>query len=265
MEVYSGFAEVYDTFMDNVPYEEWCDYICDILAGHGITEGLIVDLGCGTGKMTRLLQKRGFDMIGIDLSEEMLEIARSHEEDSLEGPYRTALKKSEHPILYLQQDMREFELYGTVRAIICICDSINYVLEPEELLQVFRLANNYLDPKGIFLFDMNTMYKYREILADSVICENRDTECFTWENYFDEDSCINEYALNIFVQQENGLYERFEEFHYQKAYEICDVEELIRQSGLELLEIYGEGTHEAPAGDCERVYFVTREQGKFCV
>ena len=135
---YQGFAEVYDLFMDNVPYEEWGAAIVQILKEYGILEGLILDLGCGTGKMTRLLQRAGYDMIGADVSEEMLGIAREWEgEDS--------------SILYLNQDMRELELYGTVKAVISICDSINYILEEEELLDVFSLVNNYLDPGGIFL------------------------------------------------------------------------------------------------------------------
>lgn len=247
MEAYTGFAEVYDDFMDNVPYEAWCEYLCRILHEHGITEGLVLDLGCGTGQMTRLMKQRGYDMIGVDLSGEMLEIARTHEDEG---------------ILYLQQDMREFELYGTVAAVICVCDSLNYLLEKEELLQVFSLVNNYLDPQGIFIFDLNTMYKYREILGETTICENRETECFLWENYFDDESCINEYALNIFVQRENGLYERYEEYHYQKAYEIPEVARLVEQSGLKMLNIYGEGGFEAPAEDCERVYFVAQEQRK---
>ena len=152
MEAYTSFAQVYDTFMDNVPYEDWSDRIRTILRQYGITGGLALDLGCGTGKMTELLAEAGFDMIGVDNSEDMLELAM--EKRLVSG----------HDILYLLQDMQEFELYGTVGAIVSVCDSINYITDEEELLEVFRLANNYLDPHGIFLFDFNTEYKYREIL-----------------------------------------------------------------------------------------------------
>lgn len=247
MEPYTGFAGVYDRFMDNVPYEAWCDYICGVLASYGVTEGLVLDLGCGTGKMTRLLKARGYDMIGVDVSGEMLEIARDGEDSG---------------ILYLQQDMRELELYGTVAAVVCVCDALNYLLEPKDLGRVFSLVNNYLDPGGIFLFDMNTPYKYREVMGDSVFCENREHESFIWENYFDGETCVNEYDLTLFVEQKPGLFARLEEIHYQRAYEIEEVEMILQKSGLRLLSVCGEGTDAPPQETCERVYFIAREQGK---
>ena len=152
MEAYTGFAAVYDRFMDNVPYAEWAEYVRELLEGYGIRDGLVLELGCGTGTMTELLAGYGYDMIGVDCSEEMLDAAMEKRE------------ASGHEILYLLQDMREFELYGTVRAVVSVCDSVNYILEAQELCQVFALVNNYLDPGGIFLFDFNTDYKYREIV-----------------------------------------------------------------------------------------------------
>ena len=182
-EMYGGFAGVYDRFMDNVPYEEWCGRLTALLREHGCEGGLLADLGCGTGTMTELLAEAGYDMIGIDSSEEMLEIAMDKRE------------RSGHDILYLLQDMREFELYGTVGGIVCVCDSINYITDYRDLVQVFRLVNNYLDPGGVFIFDFNTLHKYRDILGDRTIAENRETESFIWDNYFDEESRINEYEL----------------------------------------------------------------------
>ena len=146
MEAYTSFAKVYDQFMDNVPYEDWAQYLHGVLEMYGIWDGLVLELGCGTGTMTELLSGYGYDMIGVDCSEEMLDAAMEKREES------------GHDILYLLQDMREFELYGTVRAVVSVCDSINYILEEKELEQVFRLVNNYLDPGGIFLFDFNTEY-----------------------------------------------------------------------------------------------------------
>ena len=150
MEAYRSFAQVYDLFMDNVDYDSWSSYLIGLLKRYGVDSGLVLELGCGTGNMTERLARAGYDMIGVDCSEDMLEIAQ---EKKLESGL---------DILYLEQDMREFELYGTVRAVVSVCDSLNYILEEEELLQVFRLVNNYLDPGGIFLFDLNTVQKYRE-------------------------------------------------------------------------------------------------------
>ncbi|MBO5373139.1 MAG: class I SAM-dependent methyltransferase [Lachnospiraceae bacterium] len=245
MEAYSGFAEVYDLFMDNVPYEEWCAYVLKILHQNNIKDGLLLDLGCGTGKMTRLLAKAGYDMIGIDLSEEMLGIAKEQEEES--------------GILYLNQDMREFELYGTVRAVVSLCDSMNYITEEEDLLTVFELVNNYLDPGGIFVFDLNTLYKYKEILGETTICENREEGSFIWDNYYDEEEQINEYDLTLFIREEDGRYAKYEETHYQRGYELDVVKELIRQAGLEFVACFKEGSFEAPEEKSERVYFIARE------
>lgn len=247
MAAYTEFARVYEELMDNVPYEAWCEYLTDILAEYDISDGLVLELGCGTGTMTRLFAKKGYDMIGVDASEDMLSVARERE---CEG------------ILYLLQDMREFELYGTVRAVISVCDSMNYILEEEDLLTVFKLVNNYLDPGGIFVFDMNTMHKYRDVIGDSVIGENREDVSFIWENYFDGESCVNEYALTMFVQKENGLYEKQEEFHYQRAYEIDQVIDLLEKAGMEVLSVYAEGSRDLPDAESERVYFVAREHGK---
>ncbi|MBO6164243.1 MAG: methyltransferase domain-containing protein, partial [Lachnospiraceae bacterium] len=143
-QAYTGFAEVYDRFMENVPYDDWEAWIASRLESEGYAGQLVLELGCGTGIMTERLAARGYDMIGVDLSEDML--AEAMEKRSLSG----------HNILYLQQDMREFELYGTVAAVVCICDSLNYITARRDLAQVFRLVNNYLDPGGLFLFDFNT-------------------------------------------------------------------------------------------------------------
>ena len=247
---YEGFAYVYDTFMDNVPYGEWAEYVTGILQEYGITDGLVLDLGCGTGSMTELLAEKGYDMIGVDLSADMLEIAMDKR------------SKKGLDILYLQQDMREFELYGTVRAIVCVCDSINYLESEEDLLEVFRLANNYLDPGGIFVFDLNTPYKYREILGDSVIAENRDECSFIWENTFYEEDGVNEYDLTIFCREEGDLYRKYVETHFQKAFDPEEVKKRILEAGMEFVAVYDAFTREAPKQDSERLYFIARERGK---
>lgn len=244
MEAYSGFAEVYDLFMDNVPYEDWCRYLVSLFHQYGIADGLVLDLGCGTGKMTRLLANAGYDMIGVDVSEEMLGIAMTQEQDG---------------ILYLNQDMREFELYGTVKAVVCLCDSINYLMEEEDLFAVFKLVNNYLDPGGIFVFDLNTLYKYREILGESTICENREEGSFIWENYYEKATQINEYDLTLFIREEDGRYRKYEETHFQRGYSLERIKELVEAAGLEWVACYQAFTMEAPKEDSERVCILARE------
>lgn len=289
MEAYTSFAQVYDLFMDNVPYEEWSEYIISLLKEEKIENGLVLDLGCGTGKLTRLLAKAGYDMIGIDYSEDMLEIAREYQYDNsiveveqipnaeeiepLSEEVRRSdedlVKIEEMPqeenasnILYLLQDMREFELYGTVRAIISICDSMNYILEEEDLLQVFKLVNNYLDPKGVFIFDMNTRYKYASLLGETTITENREEGSFIWENYFDEEEDINQYDLTLFIREEGDLYRKYEETHYQRVYDLDTVKHLLKEAGMQFVAAYDAFTKEPVREDSERIYIIAREYGK---
>ena len=251
MEAYTSFAAVYDTLMDNIPYEEWEKYLKSLLYEYGVREGLVLELGCGTGNMTEILAQSGYDMIGVDNAEEMLEIA-------IEKRMKSGLD-----ILYLQQDMREFELYGTVKAIVSVCDSVNYILEEEELEEVFRLVNNYLDPGGVFIFDFNTVYKYREILGDQTIAENREECSFIWDNYYYEEERINEYELSLFIREgDSELYRKYQETHFQKAYDLETMKRLITQSGLEYITAYDAFTKEAPTRVSERIYVIARERGK---
>jgi len=253
MDSYTSFASVYDTFMDNVPYERWRAFLFDLLQEHGISEGLVLDLGCGTGNMTELLADAGYDMIGIDNSQEMLAFA---EEKKL---------SSGQDILYLLQDMRSFELYGTVKAVVSICDSVNYITRPEELAGVFRLISNYLDPSGIFIFDFNTEYKYREILGNQTIAESREDCCFIWDNFYDENDCINEYELNFFVREEDdekGRYQRWQETHFQRGYTLEEMKKLLSIADLEFVTAYDDFTKGKPSKVSERILVVAREQGK---
>ncbi|MGN0348669.1 MAG: class I SAM-dependent DNA methyltransferase [Roseburia sp.] len=249
MEAYKSFAQVYDLFMDDVPYQEWSNYIIALLREHGIEDGLLLDLGCGTGTLTGLLAKAGYDMIGADSSAEMLEIARER-------------MAPEDNILYLLQDMREFELFGTVRAVISSCDSLNYLLEEEDLKKVFRLVNNYLDPKGIFLFDLNTVYKYKEILGEATRSESREAGSFIWENYFDEETKINEYDLTLFIREERGLYRKYEETHYQRAYSLETIKKLLSEAGMEFVAAYDAFTKEPVKEESERMHIIAKENGK---
>ena len=281
MEAYTDFAQVYDELMDETPYEEWCDYLVTLLEKHGVSKNdadvtkgkdetddmnvadtasecveknlaqernTILDLGCGTGTLTELLARRGYDMIGIDNAQEMLQIA-------LEKRERSGL-----PILYLLQDMREFELYGTVGAVISVCDSLNYLLEESDIIKTFRLVNDYLYPRGLFIFDFNTVYKYAQVIGDATIAENREDCSFIWENYYHEAEEINEYDLTVFVAgQEGGCFRRFQEVHYQRGYRLEQMMDFLGQAGLSFVEAIDADTHGEVTGESERIYVVARK------
>ncbi len=249
MEAYSSFAQVYDMFMDNVPYEEWSRYLIGLLKEYGIEDGLVADLGCGTGKITRLLSDAGYDMIGVDNAAEMLEIAREIQED-----------EERDDIWYLLQDMRELELSGEVNAMVSICDSMNYILEEEELKEVFLRVKEYLQTGGIFIFDMNTLHKYRDMIGETTIAENREEGSFIWDNYFYEDEMVNEYELTLFIREENGLFRKYEETHYQKAYELDTVKRLIEEADLKFVTAYDAFTREPVNRDSERMYIIARKE-----
>ena len=275
MEAYTDFAQVYDEFMDETPYEEWCAFLVGMLGRYGLKEvadedsrllddtyvisdgpneqhlrqerNTILDLGCGTGTLTQLLARKGYEMIGVDNAQEMLRIAmEKRDESGLD-------------ILYLLQDMREFELYGTVGAVVSVCDSINYLLEEEEVLRTFKLVHTYLYPGGVFIFDFNTVYKYSQIIGDATIAENREDCSFIWENYYHEAEEINEYDLTIFVRSKEALFQRFQETHYQRGYRLEQMCRLVEQAGLKILETLDADTREAAGQESERVYIVAKK------
>ena len=250
MESYGKFASVYDMFQDNVNYREWTEYIVETLAQDEIKDGLVLELGCGTGTVTEMLAEAGYDMIGIDNSEEMLAEAMEKRVES------------GHNILYLLQDMQDFELYGTVRAVISVCDSMNYLTDEEDLEYVFALVNNYLDPGGLFVFDMNTIHKYRDVIGDTTIAEDREDGSFIWENSYDQEKNLNVYELALFLPREDGLYEKCEEEHVQRAYSIETIKRMIEKAGMELVAVYYAYTRNPGDENCERLTFIAREHGK---
>lgn len=251
MEAYTEFAQVYDLFMEEIDYDVWAEHLIGLLRDAGIRDGLVCDLCCGTGEITERLAAAGYDMIGIDASAEMLEKAIAKRD------------VSGRDILYLQQDAREFELYGTVCAVISTCDSLNYVTEPAELAEVFRLVNNYLDPGGLFLFDLNTARKYEKI-GDETIAENRPEGSFIWENAFDPETQINEYLLTLFLPEPQSTvhYRKVEEYHAQRAYESGEIRTLLERAGMTYVSAYDGYTSEPAREGSERLFYVARECGK---
>ena len=219
-------------------------------------------------------------MIGVDNAQEMLQIAMEKRE------------RSGLPILYLLQDMREFELYGTVGAVVSVCDSLNYLLEKEDIVQTFRLVNNYLYPQGIFVFDFNTVYKYATVIGDATIAENREDCSFIWENYYHEEQEINEYDLTVFVSEDRmrqgmdvtreegmehgadamrkdggetvqgGRFRRFQEVHYQRGFCLEQMKEFLAEAGLVFVEAQDADTHKKVRAESERIYVVARRGGE---
>lgn len=280
MESYTDFAEVYDEFMDETPYEAWCERIIRLIETYGVSKpyskeahkeeaysnaeeclseeelallserNLVLDLGCGTGTLTEMMAELGYDMMGIDMSYDMIQVAMEKREES------------GNDIMYLCQDMRELELYCTVGTVLCICDSINYLLKPDEVLETLKRVNNYLYPKGVFIFDFNTDYKYREVIGNTTIAENREDCSFIWDNFYDVKTGINEYDLTIFVKEEEDLFRRFNEMHYQRGYSLTEMKSLVEKAGLELVCAV-DSDNDGPVSDTtERVLMVCREKGK---
>ena len=280
MEAYTDFAAVYDTFMDETPYDVWGDFVSGLIEKYGVSKpsikngrggsdtgttenseealeeekNLVVELGCGTGSFTQVLRRKGYDIIGIDMSPEMLDLARKKSADS------------GLDIMYLEQDMRELDLYCTAGTIVSVCDSINYLLEDEDVINTFKLVNNFLFPKGVFIFDFNTLYKYRDVIGDATIAENRDDCSFIWDNYYHDEDHINEYDLTIFARvsasEEDELFRRSIETHFQRGYTLEEMKSFVQAAGLEFVTAIDADTHECPTKDSERIYIVALESGK---
>ena len=242
MNPYQVFARVYDRFMTNMPTADWIVFIERIWAGSNLKQKLILDIGCGTGAMSLPLARKGYNIIGIDVSEDMLSIARQKAES--EGLN----------ILFLQQDIHSFELYGTVDSIICICDVINY-LEENELRQVFSLMYNYLNPGGLLIFDISTEYKFRELLADNSFCEIDENAAYIWENSYSPETHINEYQVTFFIADETGKYERFEEFHTLRAFDIPEIQNALESSGFSDIKTYDADSFGIIKNESERIFF----------
>ncbi len=240
--MYEGFAHLYDCLQYDVPYEEYADYYEEVLKRFGGTKGLCLDLGCGTGNMTRILAARGFDMIGADASVDMLDEARAKGGD----------------ILYLNQDMRELELYGTVATVVSSLDCINYVTEYSDLVKVFKLVNNYLDPKGIFIFDINSEYKLKYILGGNDYISDGEEIFYSWQNSFDEKERICTFYLTFFEKQ-GDMYKRYDEVHFERAYSVEEIKSALQEAGLKLLGAFDNLSFEEPDKESERIFFVAQE------
>ena len=253
MEDYEGYeavAKVYDKLNADIDYGAWADFIEKCFEKYlSVKPEIVLDLACGTGRMTRELAARGYDMIGVDGSEDMLcEAMYSYEREG---------------ILYLLQDMREFELYGTVGATVCCLDSINYLLDESDLLACFRTVHNYLDPDGLFVFDINSPYKFKNVYGDNAyILEDEDEEgkgvfC-GWQNSYDEESGICDFYLSIFEEDEDGAYIRADEHQRERCYNLDTVKKNLSLAGMELLGVFSDYNFNEIKDTDERWYVIAK-------
>lgn len=244
--MYDRFADVYDRMMSETPYDMWFERLLAYLQRQGKTCGHLCELGCGTGEMTERFADVGYEVTGIDLSPDMLALAAEK-------------KKDRQKILYLNQDMTDFSLHKPADVVLCICDSINYLLEEDDLRDLFGCVRAVMPEDGLFLFDMKTEYCYEEILGNEIRMEDAEDYTVIWDNAYDGVSKINEYILTMFMRDPgSGQYERWDECHRQRAYSPDRIRKLLREAGLELRDCFGEDMEAVPGTTEERIYFIAQ-------
>lgn len=245
--MYSDFAYVYDLLMQDVNYSEWADYIEKLFEKFypGKPE-LVLDMACGTGSLTVELAKRGYDMTGIDMSSDMLSCAMEKSADRGVSP------------LWVCQDMRAFELYGTMDVILCTMDSLNYIQDCSEMTTIFKLVRNYLNPGGLFIFDMNSPYKLEHVLGNNLFYEIRDDITYLWQNEYFADQKKCHFDLTFFVKETEDIYRRLEEEQQQKAWPIDEIRSLLQESGLECVGVFDAFTQMEPSDTTERFFYIAR-------
>ncbi len=249
MKAYREFASVYDLFMEDTPYDKWYQFIIKRVKDQKKGVQSVCELGCGTGQMTMLFAKDGKDVVGIDYSPEMLMVAQDH------------AYEEELSILYLMQDMSVFELDKEVDLICSCCDSMNYLLEENEVLSTFQRVETFLVPNGLFIFDMNTPYKYKEVLGTQIFADQTEEAAYIWENFYDEEEEINEYEVSFFLKDEDGKYERIVENHFQRAYSRETISFLLQEAGLELIGMYDNYSLQEVNEETQRITYVVRKRG----
>ncbi|MGL5314394.1 MAG: class I SAM-dependent DNA methyltransferase [Peptostreptococcaceae bacterium] len=248
MEQYNDFAFIYDELMNDVDYNGWVKYIEDIIKDENAEVQNILELACGTGNLTIPLTKKNYDIAGIDISDQMLSVAREKAE------------KQGVELVLLQQDIAELDFDVTnLDCVLCACDGFNYVTYDDELESAFAKTHELLKPGGIFIFDISSHYKLSKVLGNNMYGENREDVSYMWQNYFDDEQNLVEMELAFFVKDEDGKYDKFEEKHYQRAYTEDEIIESLQISGFDNIKVYGDFTFEKPKKDSERLFFVCRK------
>ena len=248
--IYDLLAPFYDKFNGDINYSEWADFIEKIIAEHykcGNPE-LVLDLGCGTGSMTLELAKRGYDMTGIDYSAEMLDIARKRASDA----------GLSDKMLWLMQDMRSFELYGTVDVAVCCLDGINHLAERGDLDKTLKLVHNYLIPDGLFIFDVNGKYKFENIYSDrSYVMENEEAMCI-WQNYYNAKSNLCDFYITLFREDNDGRYERYDELQRERMFTLRSIKSALSRNSLEFIGAWSDFDFKDVSDRSERIYVAAR-------
>ena len=243
---YTSFAGFYDRLTSDVDYAGAAAYLLGLFRLHGGRTDTLLDLACGSGSLSLELARQGADLIGVDGSEDMLALAQ--EKAAAAGL----------PLLFLHQDMRALDLYGTVSGAVCTLDSLNHILRTQELEEILRRLHLFVDPEGLLIFDANTPYKHREVLADNdFVYEEPDFTC-VWRNRFLPRTGETDMLLDFFVEEADGRYLRLTDRVRERAYSKKTWERLLSGSGFHLLAVYSEGTAQAPSPDCQRWVFVAR-------
>ncbi len=246
MESYGVFADYYDALTLNVDYKQRAEYIVNTLEKLGHNMGLTLDLACGTGKLTLELKKLGVDVYGADASEEMLSYA-----------YEKACENGFN-ILFLRQKMQELDLYGSIDTCVCTLDSINHLTEIEDVKKTFERVSLFMNSGGCFLFDVNTVYKHKNILADNTFVYDLDEVYCVWENSLKENNIVD-ISINLFVP-EGGLYSRFEENFSERAYSDEELTSMLNEAGFEVLARYSDMSMNAPLEDDERIIYIAKKK-----
>jgi len=244
--IYNNFAYVYDKLTLDIDYKKWADYVEKIIQKYKVKASMILELGCGTGSFGIEMARRGYEMICLDLSSDMLN--RAYEKSVEAGT----------DILFLNQDMSSFELYGTVDVIVCLLDSFNYLTRPAQAQKMLKLVHNYLNPGGLFIFDVNTQFKFENIISDNVFYEIDDDITYIWQNQYNAATRKARFDLTFFVR-EGQVYRRFDETHYERAYNHQEILELVSKSGLEYVTAYNHLTFKKPTETSERNFYICRK------
>ena len=232
--MYTSFAEVYDQLMDDVNYERWADLYREILMAYGVAGGKVCECACGTGGLTIPLNRRGYQMTGVDLSQEMLWIAAQK------------ARKLGMGIPFVQQDMRKLHLHRQMDAVIATCDGVNYLLEDQDTAAFFASAYNALRPGGVLVFDVSTPWKLENMLGNQIICEDRPQVTYMWQNRYDAGKRLLDMHLCIFIRQKDGSYRRIDEEQRQRGHTIEGLTALLHGVGFTNVRAFGNSRMEAP-------------------